>query len=341
MDNKSDKEQERKDIGIQDITKTIGYTTGVFDVFHRGHLNILRNAKALCDKLIVGVSTDELVESKGKKAIVPFDERLEIVQAIKYVDLAIPQTTIDKIEEWKKLGFNRVFVGDDWFEHKEWDIYEAKLKPKGVEFYYFPYTKDVSSSVRRAVLSEIEQYLFDTIKYLEDMGLRTFLIGSTLLQLVRSSELKVRHIYDKELNLGCLDEELTDGMMEKISRDKVYSDMGGDNNRKRTIICFGDTDVNPQSPWEDPTGFTLLVPFFLKDDRRVEYTGNSNYCVSWPKYHLEKFETIDYKGHTLNVPSDYKSWLSHYFGLDWGIENLNWRWETGAKNIVLWNDLIK
>lgn len=190
-------------------------------------------------------------------------------------------------------------------------------------------------------MTEIEQYLINTTEYLKNMGLRTFLIGSTLLQIVKSGEFKIRHIWDKELNLGCLDEELTDEMIEKIKKDKAYSNMGGDNNRKRTIIYFGDTNINQQNPLENPIGFTLLVPFFLKDDKRIEYTGNNNYCASWPKHHLEKFETIDYKGHTLNVPKDYKGWLEHYFGTDWREENLSWQWISGAKNLNLWKDLIK
>jgi len=130
----------------------VGYTTGVFDVFHRGHLNILRNAKAMCDKLIVGVSTDELVKEKGKKAIVLFEERIEIVRAIRYVDVAIPQTTISKIEEWDKLQFDIVFVGDDWFGDEDWDIYEKVLGEEGVRFCYLPYTEGISSTLRRARL---------------------------------------------------------------------------------------------------------------------------------------------------------------------------------------------
>jgi len=190
-------------------------------------------------------------------------------------------------------------------------------------------------------MTKIEQYLVDTTEYLKDMGLRTFLIGSTLLQIARSGEFKIRCIFDKELNLGCLDEELTDEMMKKIKKDKAYSKMEGDNNRKRTIILFGDTYVFPQSPWDAPIGFTLLVPFFLKDDRRIEYTGDNDYCASWPKYHLEKFEIINYKGYALNVPSNLEDWLEHYFGLSWREENLNWRWQNGAKNLALWKDLMK
>jgi len=125
----------------------VGYTTGVFDMFHIGHLNILRNAKAMCDKLIVGVSTDELVKEKGKKCKIPFEQRIEIVRNIKFVDLAVPQATTNKRHEWEKLRFNIVFVGDDWFGNKEWNKYESELSK--VQFIYFPYTKGVSSTSLR------------------------------------------------------------------------------------------------------------------------------------------------------------------------------------------------
>jgi len=126
----------------------IGYTTGVFDLFHIGHLNLLKRARGLCDKLIVGVSTDELVKKKGKEAIVPYEERIQIVEAIKYVDVAIPQTTIDKWEEWRRLKFNVIFVGDDWYGDKHWKEFENK----GLKVVYLPYTEGVSSTLRRARL---------------------------------------------------------------------------------------------------------------------------------------------------------------------------------------------
>jgi len=113
-------------------------------MFHIGHLNILRNAKAMCDKLIVGVSTDELVNKKGKECKIPFEQRIEIVRSCRYVDLAIPQTTVDKIEEWKRLQFNKVFVGDDWYNDNEWNKYQTILQE--VEFIYFPYTEGISST---------------------------------------------------------------------------------------------------------------------------------------------------------------------------------------------------
>ena len=101
----------------------IGYTTGVFDMFHIGHLNILRRAKEQCDYLIVGVSTDELVEhDKHKRPIIPFAERCEIVKAIKYVDEVVPQPDKKKLEAYFRLGrrFNKMFVGSDWQGTPQW-----------------------------------------------------------------------------------------------------------------------------------------------------------------------------------------------------------------------------
>lgn len=101
---------------------TLGYTSGVYDLFHIGHLNLLKNAKGLCDKLIVGVTIDELVQYKNKKSVIPFSERIEIVRSIKYVDAAIPQENIDKYQMWEKLHFDVLFVGDDWFNTPNWNI---------------------------------------------------------------------------------------------------------------------------------------------------------------------------------------------------------------------------
>jgi len=132
----------------------IGYTTGVFDLFHIGHLNILKNAKALCDKLIVGVTTDELVSYKKKGAIISFHERCEIVRSIEYVDAVIPQETMDKFESWKKLKFDIMFVGDDWYNTERWQEIEEKFKEVGVRIVYFPYTKGTSSTLINQILIE-------------------------------------------------------------------------------------------------------------------------------------------------------------------------------------------
>lgn len=138
----------------------IGYTTGVFDLFHIGHLNLLKNAKAMCDKLIVGVSTDELVQYKHKKPVISFNERTEIVRSIKYVDAVIAQTNMDKMEAWKKLKFDIVFVGDDWYLNDNWKKYEEEFKEVGVRVVYLPYTTTTSSTLINEVLIKIRDNQF-------------------------------------------------------------------------------------------------------------------------------------------------------------------------------------
>ncbi|TVP77891.1 MAG: glycerol-3-phosphate cytidylyltransferase [Puniceicoccaceae bacterium] len=131
----------------------IGYTTGVFDLFHLGHLNILRNSRAMCDRLIVGVTSDELViESKNKIPVIPFDQRIEIVRNIKCVDVAIKQDTMNKWEAWEKVRFDIMFVGDDWFESDKWKELDGRFKEVGVRIVYFPYTKTVSTTKVNKIL---------------------------------------------------------------------------------------------------------------------------------------------------------------------------------------------
>ena len=134
----------------------IGYTTGVFDLFHIGHLNILRNAKLECDYLIVGITTDELsLKEKGRMPVIPFSERMIIVESIKYVDSVVPQVNYNKIEAWNNLKFNIMFVGDDWQGTKKWNMLEEEFLELGVKISYFPYTQHTSSSRIRKVLDLI------------------------------------------------------------------------------------------------------------------------------------------------------------------------------------------
>jgi glycerol-3-phosphate cytidylyltransferase len=135
----------------------IGYTTGVFDLFHIGHLIMLKNAKSLCDKLIVGVSTDDLVSYKNKKAVIPFNERLEIVRNIKFVDAVIPQENMDKFEMWKKLKFDVMFVGDDWYNTEKWNGIEKQFNEVGVRVIYFPYHKGTSSTLINETLLNLRE----------------------------------------------------------------------------------------------------------------------------------------------------------------------------------------
>lgn len=124
----------------------IGYTTGVFDLFHIGHLTLLKNCKGLCDKLIVGVTVDDLVTYKGKHAMIPFEDRIEIVRSCKYVDAAVPQYDMDKLASCKKLGASVLFVGDDWYGTDKWKEYEKEFMKEGIRIVYFPYTKGISST---------------------------------------------------------------------------------------------------------------------------------------------------------------------------------------------------
>jgi glycerol-3-phosphate cytidylyltransferase len=126
----------------------IGYTAGVFDLFHVGHLNILRKAKEQCEYLIVGVSTDELVmEYKNKRPVIPHNERKAIVESIIYVDQVVPQFNRDKFAAWERLKFDAMFVGDDWKGNALFEEVERKFNGVGVGVVYFPYTQGVSSTI--------------------------------------------------------------------------------------------------------------------------------------------------------------------------------------------------
>lgn len=140
----------------------IGYTTGVFDLFHIGHLNLLKNAKGMCDKLIVGVTVDELVAYKGKKPMIPFEDRIEIVRSIKYVDAAVPQYDMDKLNACQKLGASILFVGDDWYKTDKWQQYESQFEKKGIRIVYFPYTKGVSSTAITTALRSVRGWTRET-----------------------------------------------------------------------------------------------------------------------------------------------------------------------------------
>lgn len=139
----------------------LGYTSGVYDLFHIGHVNLLRNAKSLCDKLIVGVTVDELVAYKNKKPVIPFTERIEIVKSIRYVDAAIPQENIDKFLVWEKIHFDVLFVGDDWFHNPRWEEMEKRFKDVNVRVIYFPYTKGTSSTLINSTLERIRDNEID------------------------------------------------------------------------------------------------------------------------------------------------------------------------------------
>ena len=126
----------------------------MYDLFHIGHLNLLRNAKAECDYLIVGVTVDDLVSYKGRRAVIPFEERIQIVGAIRYVDEAVAQEDLDKVKAWERYHYDVLFVGDDWKGKPNWIAYEKALAEKNVDVVYLPYTKETSSTQLRDVLAK-------------------------------------------------------------------------------------------------------------------------------------------------------------------------------------------
>lgn len=132
----------------------IGYTTGVFDMFHIGHLNILRRAKEQCDYLIVGVTSDELCFTrKNKYPIINEQERMAIVQAIRYVDQVVPQTNMDKLTAVKEVNADVVFVGSDWKGTDAWNEYEKQFASIGCSVVYLDHTDGISSTILREKLN--------------------------------------------------------------------------------------------------------------------------------------------------------------------------------------------
>lgn len=128
----------------------VGYTTGVFDMFHVGHLNILKHAKEQCDYLIVGVSTDEnVLHYKHKRPVIPYEDRKAIVEAVRYVDEVVPQEDMDKFKAWSRLHFDALFHGDDWKGSAMYDEVEMKLKSVGCDMVFIPHTDGISSSMLR------------------------------------------------------------------------------------------------------------------------------------------------------------------------------------------------
>ena len=136
---------------------TVGYAPGVYDLFHVGHLNILRHAREFCDHLIVGVVSDEMAElAKGRRPVIPLAERLEIVRSLRIVDEAVAEVVPNKLDTWKVIGFDVIFKGDDWRGTPKGEKLERDFAAVGVEVVYFPYTVHTSSTLLRTALAQLE-----------------------------------------------------------------------------------------------------------------------------------------------------------------------------------------
>ena len=139
------------------LDMVIGYTAGVYDLFHIGHLNLLKNAKEHCDKLIVAVTSDKAAEYKGKKPFIPQQERIEIVSAIKYVDQVVVQDDLDKVKAHDIYKYDILFVGSDWKGTDKWNLYEQELNKRGARVIYLPYTKHTSSTILQNTLKKFNE----------------------------------------------------------------------------------------------------------------------------------------------------------------------------------------
>jgi glycerol-3-phosphate cytidylyltransferase len=137
------------------MSKVIGYASGVFDLFHIGHLNLLKHASAQCDYLVAGVLTDEVAGHKGHAPVVPLQERMEIVSAVQYVDEVVEDTTLEKMEAWRQVGFHRLFKGEDWKGTERGTQWESDFSAVGVEVVYLPYTMHVSSTRLRQMITAL------------------------------------------------------------------------------------------------------------------------------------------------------------------------------------------
>ncbi len=139
------------------MTRVVGYAPGAYDLFHVGHLNLLRHAAEQCDHLIAGVVSDEmLVLTKGRAPVVPLAERMEIVRNLRIVDEVHAEVVPDKIDTWREVGFDVIFKGDDWRGTEKGRRLERDFGAVGVEVRYFPYTVHTSSTALRRALAALE-----------------------------------------------------------------------------------------------------------------------------------------------------------------------------------------
>lgn len=139
------------------MTVRIGYASGVYDLFHIGHLNLLRHARSQCDYLIAGVASVAMTQRlKGTTPVVPLAERLEIVRSVRFVDRVVVDDHLNKADTWREVGFNVFFKGDDWRGTEKGERLERDMAGIGVEVVYFPYTASTSSTLLRRALTLLD-----------------------------------------------------------------------------------------------------------------------------------------------------------------------------------------
>lgn len=186
---------------------------------------------------------------------------------------------------------------------------------------------------------EIKDYLKETVGMLEDIGLDVFLYSSTLLHLVRRGELTLKQPHDKELNIGCLAEDLTPEIIEKIRKRSKWMILKSTPIKRNHLIYFS-TYPAERDIWSSCEMFTLLAPFYKYKNIRYEYMSDYRIKV-WDKkyYKKSKWGTIEYDGYKYKALYKYKQWFADYFGDDWKREKRNWSWQLHAKNLLVFDDI--
>lgn len=348
----------------------IGYTTGVFDLFHIGHLNLLKRAKAKCKQLIVGVTTDELMlEYKGRKPVIPFKERMQIVKNIKYVDGVVAQRDMDKFAAWKLLKFNVMFVGDDWYGTAKWRNLEKTFKTVGVEIVYFPYTKGTSSTLINELLVKermrmqydaAEARMDSTMVGFADIGMDRimeeleyfynfmheigeddyFLIGGLLLFLVRDGKIQD---YDKDFDFRLYGEDRLQHILDEEQNNYRHYDsihIAEAAPIRGKILWFKKQfdnykyvlpiEISVQYDKED-TAFFNRQMYFSDENPTWKYKEGR---LIWPQKLFDPLGKIKYEGMTFNIPNPAEEWLSAFYGEDWETPAEWSDWRYGCHNLA-------
>ena len=283
----------------------VGYTTGAFDLFHIGHVNLLRNARALCDYLIVGVSTDELLRECKREPVIPFADRVEIVRACRYADAVIPQATREKREAVERLKPDFLFVGDDWYGR-----YPGE--GLGVRIIYLPYTQGISTSLliertghKLSWAEAMDRNLFDMADVLEGLGMAFWLEGGTLLGAIRDGEYPVG---DHDIDLSTWMDSIR--IYQLIIQEATACG----------FVC--DDQFGPPGAHLQFCRFGLQLDLWFKTREGenawwyVPRPDRTMVRKQVPAYFYDLLTPYSFHGRTFNAPADSDGYLAYRYG-DW------------------------
>ena len=190
--------------------------------------------------------------------------------------------------------------------------------------------------------NSVQEYLKETVIYLNSIGLDVFLHSSTLLQIIRDNDFKERHENDREINLGCLAEDLTDEILSRIINDNKYVTIRNSMYKNNHLIFFSPYWKEKwRRCWDIKPGFTLLAPFYKSGNIRYEYMGDFR-CKVWNASHIDKkedWENVIFNGTQYKMMKDHVGWFDNYFGPSWRVERLTWHWASHGLNLQNWSSI--